>query len=188
MTEQITSKSCTQCNLVKPLTQFNKDKGHKDGRRSDCKLCQNAHKKRYRQTKQGKAAEIAYRQTEKAKTYRKTYQYLWRQNDDGKSYMTNYMTKYRQTQKYKESREKSRKRYRLKNKLKTKARNAVSSAVKLGKIQPASNFNCFYCSHQAAEYHHWHGYDQSHWFDIIPVCRDCHINTHKLLMCPASLP
>ena len=46
-------KVCTKCGVWKPLEEFNKDKTHKDGRRSDCKECQ----KEYRAKNNSKIQE-----------------------------------------------------------------------------------------------------------------------------------
>ena len=54
-----------------------------------------------------------------------------------------------------------------------KARHAVNHAIESGKIQKASSYKCKYCPKQAAQYHHWHGYEPEHWLDVVPVCTQC---------------
>tara|TARA_R110002020_G_scaffold294758_2_gene510493 strand:+ start:389 stop:721 length:333 start_codon:yes stop_codon:yes gene_type:complete len=41
--EKATSKECTKCNQVLPLSKFNNDKRRKFGKRSQCKDCYNSH-------------------------------------------------------------------------------------------------------------------------------------------------
>lgn len=35
----MTTKICTKCHIEKPITEFHKDSGKKDGLRNDCKCC-----------------------------------------------------------------------------------------------------------------------------------------------------
>ena len=41
------SKICCGCNINKPLTEYHKCSSHKDGKKSQCKECRNAHKRIY---------------------------------------------------------------------------------------------------------------------------------------------
>lgn len=42
------TKFCNKCNIAKKLTEFNKDKTHKDGFRSCCRSCDNKKSKEFR--------------------------------------------------------------------------------------------------------------------------------------------
>ena len=39
------SKACSKCQIVKSMTEFYSHRGHKDGRRSECKECKNESKR-----------------------------------------------------------------------------------------------------------------------------------------------
>ncbi len=47
-------KVCTKCNQTKELTEFQKDRTHRDGHRTRCKVCYNAHYKKYRKNNREK--------------------------------------------------------------------------------------------------------------------------------------
>ncbi len=58
----------------------------------------------------------------------------------------------------------------------------IQTAVKTGILPKASSFTChtsLFCGKQAKHYHHPHGYDEEHIYDIVPVCAECHINLHR---------
>lgn len=50
------SKRCSKCKEVKALSEFSKDKNHKDGLRSYCKSCQKIYEIEYKKTINGKIA------------------------------------------------------------------------------------------------------------------------------------
>ena len=62
-------KKCSKCKIEKELTEFYKDKAKKDGLRSDCKSCQKASHKAYREANKEKikAKKKAYREANKDK-------------------------------------------------------------------------------------------------------------------------
>ena len=53
-------KRCSKCGVEKPLDQFYRQRGRKDGRTSHCKICRNAYKAMYRASDKGKAVEDRY--------------------------------------------------------------------------------------------------------------------------------
>jgi hypothetical protein len=58
---------------------------------------------------------------------------------------------------------------------KYKAHEALTYAVKTGKLPAVQSQKCSVCKNkQAQEYHHHRGYDKEHWLDVIPVCSKCH--------------
>ena len=91
------------------------------------------------------------------------------------SYLVN--KQYYQTEEGKENQ----KCYRISHPNHTKARHAVGYAVKSGRLPRPDTFQCHYCPSPAMQYHHWHGYEPEHWFDIVPVCQPCDIKGHKFL-------
>lgn len=79
--------------------------------------------------------------------------------------------KYRKSEKYKISRKK----YLDNNNLKIKARQILNTAVKAGKIISPKTLKCYLCGNPSVEYDHHNGYEKEHWFDVIPICKNCHI-------------
>ncbi len=63
----MTSKNCTQCGELKPLTEFSKDKSRKDGFQCYCKCCCLARVISYRRTKSGKITRIYRNQVDHSK-------------------------------------------------------------------------------------------------------------------------
>ena len=55
-----------------------------------------------------------------------------------------------------------------------KARKQVANAVEAGLIPRVTTLRCYVCSDDAREYHHYRGYTEKHWLDVLPVCRSCH--------------
>lgn len=62
---------------------------------------------------------------------------------------------------------------------KIKARQAVSNAIRNGKLPKASTLNCP-CKEPAKEYHHYLGYTPEHRFDVIALCIKCHLNCIRI--------
>lgn len=76
-------KICTQCEISKPLTEFYRNRNHKDGRSYYCKQCERknsnsengkAIKKRYKQSLKGKAAIRRDNTSEKGKLRHAKYE------------------------------------------------------------------------------------------------------------------
>ena len=82
--------------------------------------------------------------------------------------------RYRETDKGKAQRCANQKAYAEAHPEQIQAQHAVNHAVERGEIGPARDFCCVYCGQQADEYHHWHGYAEAHWMDVVPVCFRCH--------------
>ncbi|WP_425310993.1 HNH endonuclease [Fictibacillus nanhaiensis] len=49
------TKTCARCHVTKPLSEFSKNRKHKDSLRNDCKVCQSEAKRKYLRTYTGKA-------------------------------------------------------------------------------------------------------------------------------------
>ena len=101
-----------------------------------------------------KACDKKYKQGEKSKSYQKRYF----QSERGKLAI---------------------KRFNARHPNYVKAKNAVTHAVTTGKLPRSDTLQCYYCDKPAQQYHHWHGYEQEHWLDVVPACRECHTNIHR---------
>jgi hypothetical protein len=66
-------KTCTKCNIEKPLSEFRKAKNGKYGVRADCKLCVKAYKKTYREANKDKIKAYREANKEKMNTYERAY-------------------------------------------------------------------------------------------------------------------
>lgn len=64
------SKKCGDCKVIKPLSEFNKDKGKQDGLNWCCKVC----RKKYRQQPHVKAKTSLYNKAERLRDPKKTKQ------------------------------------------------------------------------------------------------------------------
>jgi len=64
------------------------------------------------------------------------------------------------------------------NHAQVRARAAVNSAVRAGKMVPAKFLHCVRCENEAAEYHHW-SYLPEHRLEVIPLCKQCHVETYR---------
>jgi hypothetical protein len=144
-------KQCTKCKQLKPKTPDYFYRYTKASKRGDGLYPScKVCKDSYRKTPKGR--EVVLRKTEK-----------WRRTTEaGKRYQ-----KAKQQRKYK--------RYPEKN----KARNSVAGAIKNGKLLPVIECTCSMCEKQAEDYHHW-TYEQEHWLDVIPLCRQCHNKLHRM--------
>jgi hypothetical protein len=161
----LTEKRCTKCGEIKPIDQFRKKSGYRDGV-SWCKKCEVEYTKEYQQTEAGKKTvaryyernadkiKERYRQYEKTKNARKRAS-RYNCSDKGKAY-------------HKKARKLHPEKYN--------ARQAVNCAIKRGELQAANTFICYFdgCTKQAQEYHHYLGYDEEHWLDVEPYCIQHH--------------
>jgi len=183
MSETIQTKRCSKCKQIKELSDFYKDRSHKDGYCSECKICNLKKQEKYHRTEKGKAASSRYQHSEKYKIAEKRYQ----QSEKGRIANRKRVKNYRQTEKGKKTYYEARQRYYksekykayykkwcLKHRNQRNAKNAVYLAIKQGNLTPANILSCHYCDQPAKEYHHWHGYEPEHWLDVIPVCKKCH--------------
>lgn len=181
-------KICSKCKEAKQLSEFSKDKNKKDGLGHYCKNCQKIYMAKYQKTAKGKISgckrQKKYRKTAKGKANRKRYN----QSEEGKAVNKRYRQsekgkiiekRYRQSEKGKTVRRENAKRFKFRHPNNIKAKHAVSNAICAGKLPRPDTKLCHYCPKPAEEYHHWHGYEPEHWFDIVPVCKDCHRKCKK---------
>ena len=169
MAVEIISKTCTRCKIEKPLMEFHKNRGRKDGLNNWCKICNCSTVRAYRQTPIGKQNHYLrsheYNKTSKAKAYYQQYHNTERGREISR----------RSNQQYGHSPKglATQKRRREKDVEKCAARCAVSNAIRLGNIPKASDCICQTCPNQAKEYHH-NSYSPEHFLDVIPLCMPCH--------------
>lgn len=69
--------------------------------------------------------------------------------------------------------------YRAKHPERDSARNAVSNALRDGKLVRPSECSC--CGKECKpQGHHW-SYEEEHWLDVVWLCTRCHADEHKKL-------
>lgn len=156
-------RRCTIClNWFPPTNEyFRKQAAIKDGLNPRCKTCSAIENKQYSGTERGKQAKRRH--------------YL---SSQGKVKTNIRNKRYSKTAKGKIKACEAALRARTHYPLKYKARKEVYKATKRGEIPPATELLCAKCGQSAHHYHHYLGYKQEHWFDIIPLCRTCHIQEH----------
>ena len=151
------TKQCSKCKTKKPLSEFHKNRVMADGYANQCKVCFNGTHKRYRQSAKYQETQADYVTTEGGKSVRAKANSKWKKTESGKASYASYY---------------------LHHKDRSRARGRVFDAVRSGRMQPASDFLCK-CGQSAIEYHHYLGYSDEHSFDVIPLCKPCHITAEK---------
>jgi len=156
MPETNVTKKCSQC-TYKPLSEFNKHSGRKDGLQSACKGCSRASQSRYAKTEAGKAtqakASTKYAKTDAGKRSHAKY----RKTAAGKLVQCRYDAKYQSA-----------------NPIKIKAQNSINNAIRDGRMEKPTT--CEECPST--------GKIQAHHDDYaLPLvvrwlCRTCHIAWH----------
>ena len=187
MSETIITKTCTKCKIKKPLSEFYKHHGCKDGHINACKCCIFKRDKKYRQTEQGKTSQRKYHQSEKCKATKKRYAH----SERGKAVQIASIKRcsqsekrkaakqqYQQSKRGKAAHQKALLRHKKQNPEEHTAKNAVNNAIRDGKLPRVNTLKCS-CGQTAKHYHHWKDYTPEHWFDIIPVCCKCHVTLHR---------
>lgn len=86
------SKACSRCREIKPLSEFSRNRTHRDGYQSECKVCCCEYLKQYLATEQGilshrrsglryyyahKEAYRQYQRGEKHRSYKRKYDQLY---------------------------------------------------------------------------------------------------------------
>lgn len=184
MLDAIQTKTCSKCKQIKQVSEYFRDRSHKDGLANWCKICRGCDSSRYKKTPKAKKRrkELAQRAESKRKQaawQRKYYQTPTRQHWE-KQYRHNPKRKAVVKRYSQSSKGKFRvKRYRYNNPDPIKARTAVDTAVRRGNLPRAKTLRCSYCGNQAKQYHHYLGYAQDHWIDVIPLCKMCHKVAHQ---------
>jgi hypothetical protein len=70
-----------------------------------------------------------------------------------------------------------RERHKNKHPDRYRANKNLNSRIRRGTFPHVSTQVCRVCGVQAQEYHHW-SYAPEHWFDVVPMCNDCHDALH----------
>lgn len=164
-------KTCGDCTKVKPLEEYYL---HADGRpKAACKECTLA---------AGREHHAANR--EKLRVQRATYrlQNYERLAANRRERLADPGYREKRAQGVKNWRERNVEYVAAYNRSqKVKARYTVNNAIKRGLLPPADTMVCDGCDEAlAAEYHHTNGYEQEHWFDIEPLCTECHGREHRV--------
>lgn len=200
MSEQTITKQCSKCKEIKPTSEFFRNRTCKDNLNYWCKSCRKILNNKYEKTAKCKATRKHYRQSERGKAAQKRYQ----QTEKGKQANRRKVKKYSQTQIGKQNKiwwdykyyhsekgQKNRKQYlqsikakkcalkcassyRRNNPEKVKAHQMVNKLVQLNVLPRPDSLQCL-CGNKAKDYHHYKGYEPEYWFDILPICRKCHI-------------
>jgi hypothetical protein len=147
----VETKRCTKCGIVKSVTEFNRNRNHRDGYHSACKVCKRAADAKCRETY---AEELRERNR------------AWK-------------TKKRQDEEWMARRREMLSIYSP-DPVKARARHRVHMAIKRGDLPHPSSLSCtvrsVVCSGQAQECHHL---DYTKPLYVVAVCVECHDLIHK---------
>jgi hypothetical protein len=192
-------KICSKCKIEKEETEFWVRKNRKSGVNSECKNCASIRRKSLDKSKNNEKRRKWYKNNkekhlEYCKNYQKNNKEIVNQrhrkwwSENGEKYLEKRQNYYANLPE--EKKEKIRKRallnrktYIEKNLYKEKARAAVSYALKnKWIIKPTT---CSKCNmEKKIEAHHS---DYAKAFDIIWVCKKCHVAIHKEMRCKTAL-
>jgi len=158
MAEQMTSKACGECGIVKPLGQFHKNRAKANGHQSSCKSCRLACREAPRAKATRAACDKKYRQTTNGKAVRAACAKRYEESPRGKLAL---------------------RMYRQSHPERVLAMRAVLRAIRSGRIPQAASLACALCGKQAKDYHHRNGYGPEAHLDVIALCRNCHGELHQ---------
>jgi len=154
-------KTCKRCQALKPFTDFGKDKNRLDGLTDWCKPCRNDYRKQWRENnlEHAKETERKSKRDERERKgkqhFRDTYNEWYAKNSDKKK---EYVAERRKN-----------------DQKKIKAQNKINKAVMSGKIVRPST--CERCKKTRKVDAHHYDYDKP--FDVIWLCRSCHMAEHS---------
>jgi hypothetical protein len=153
----MSEKRCPTCGQTKPLNEFGRRTKAKDGRRTQCKACERIYARSHPEV--GRAAARRYRQRHPEKVAAAKRRYC-RAN----------IALYEVRNKLERER----------NPKKLRARKAVDNAIQRGKIRkPQYCENCGSYVERPRDMHAHHE-DYSRPLDVEWLCRDCHLERHRL--------
>ena len=155
-------KKCTKCRTEKPLLEFAKDSGKKDGFCSWCKACKKKINDRYRKRNKKIIALKAKKYYCKNKKRYRVWAKAWGKTPNGMK-----------------SKRESLKRSYHKNIKAGRARTMLRYKVFQGEIKKP--INCEKCNKTDCRIngHHHKGYEKEHWYDVQWICDDCHWKVHN---------
>lgn len=189
----MSNKQCKKCGEIKPLKEFHKNKGTRDGHVSTCKTCRMSEQVRERKAStisglrrcgtcgETKTLGMFVPDTSKPNSRKNTCRDCRNANDRqrrenrGRKPRKEASNPRTNRQKYLASL----RRWREENPLAKYAHEAVHQATKTKAIPRPESLCCLKCSRIAAHYHHFLGYEPEHWLDVIPLCRSCHRLEHS---------
>lgn len=155
------------------FSEFDVQKGKKDGHRSWCKQCRKEPAKKYRQEHKEDIRNYHIEYNKKNKTHIVERAKIYYKNHFIEILRKNKV--YRNTQKGKTVDKEISKRQYEKYPEKIQARNSVHHAVRTGKLPNVKTLKCSICKEKQAEhYHHHKGYSYENRLNVIPVCIKCH--------------
>ena len=190
------TKPCTKCGEVLDLEAgFHRDKRAKDGRQSQCKACVRENGREWYAANVARARANMHRWTAaNPERIAKNNRRWTAANPDRKREISrrwaaanaervNELVRQRRAADPEKQREASRQQ-REAHPRRNKARNAVSVALREGKLTPGF---CSVCGlepkkvngRQRIQAHHHRGYDEDYWLDIVWLCRPCHALVHR---------
>lgn len=149
-------KQCSRCQKAKPLSEFWKDSGQKDGRAVWCRECSLEYRREWRKNNLEKA-RATDRKNKRDEVKRKGRQHF---RDTYNEWYANNADHKRQ---YEAER-------RKKNKKKKWAQNKLNKAVQRGEIVRPST--CSQCGEQKRVDGHHPDYNKP--YDVVWLCRSCH--------------
>lgn len=155
------AKSCTKCGDTKPLEEFSRETRSKDGRRSHCKLCDNASTARWERQNQQRRIEKSKRWAARNRKYKAEKLKEWEQRNP---HLVAKKLR-RQAERHPE---------------KIRARQLLKDAVKTGKVVKPGT--CEACGHEVERRKlHGHHEDYEKPLDVRWLCRPCHDAEHSVL-------
>ena len=157
-------KRCPKCKEVKPIDEFHKNKGRKDGHSKRCKKCAI-------QTATANYAKNREHRIELSRAYyartKKCRQVFNSRNPD---HIRLDVRKRNRPSMPAYNRE-----WRKQNPDKSAAHRAVQRVIQDGNIPAVGTCACFVCGAQAQDYHHL---DYSKPLEVFPMCTSCHQKWH----------
>ena len=167
-------KVCFKCGVNKPMSEFYKHKQMADGHLNKCKACAKKDVGKHRADNLEKVQ--AYDRSRDALPHRVAARKEYAERPESILRSSEYKKEYAQIPYVKELKAGYQKRYRERFPEKSKAHNAVSVAVRDGKIVRPSM--CEVCGVECVPHgHHW-SYEEENWLDVQWVCVHCHVDIH----------
>ena len=168
-------KKCTKCDKNKPFEEFRKSARYKDGHYSRCKDCMKEYEKEILDPERKKELRTKYRENNRERIREQDRNAYHNDPDKFREKAKISQKKYFQTEngreKYKQQGLKLMKKYPEK----ARARSLLSNAVCEGKIIRPDKCSLCGCCDVKIEAHHP---DYSKPYDVIWVCKSCHIMVH----------
>lgn len=166
-------KRCTRCGESKPLDDFNRDRGKKDGRAPQCRVCHRARVQKWEQENPEKKAAsrnlwAAQNRKRRAETIKR-----WAAENAERKAATDRASKQRNKDRVARQSKEHRERYPEK----ASARLAVAHAVSRGLLIKPDH--CEDCNRPTAAFDlHGHHADYSQPLKVEWLCRKCHASRH----------